>query len=107
MSLKYTLNAQINIPIPSVKSANRIKAGKINNVSNPILAPKKNIKMPNGIKENNTLINEVRTSAIGNAIVSTFIDFKMPRLLITEIIVVFEALLKKFQKIKPVSAYKG
>jgi hypothetical protein len=65
------------------------------------------INIPKGINEKNKLINDVTTSDIGKAIVSTLIDFSKPLLLITEVIAVFVALLKKFQKIKPVNAYNG
>jgi hypothetical protein len=101
------LKAQIKIPIPRVKKANRANAGKISKDSNPILASNKTIKIPNGIKEKTRFIKEVKTSAIGNAMVSTLIDFKIPLLSMTDNMVVLEALLKKFQKISPVSAYSG
>ena len=92
-SLKYTLNAQTNRPIPRVKSANKSIAKKMNRVSNPIDASKTTISIPKGIKEKSKLMMDVTTSEIGKAMVSTLMDFRTPLLFITELIAVVVALL--------------
>lgn len=65
----------------------------MSNVSKPIEASNMIISIPNGINEKSRFMIEVATSEIGKAMVSTFIDFNTPRLLITELIAVVVALL--------------
>ena len=107
MSLKYTFKEHRIKETPKVKQANKNKMGRNNKVSQPISKPKINIKILNGIKDKNKLINDATCAAKGNAMVGTLIDFKTPELLITDSMTWMLEDEKKVQNIKPVKAYSG
>lgn len=69
--------------------------------------PKKSIKMKNGINDKIKLTNDEANAETGKIKAGTLMDLSTPALPITETMIWFAVVLKKFQNIRPVNAYNA